>query len=272
MDHQVLLINDMAGYGKVALAAMIPVMSHMGIAVCNLPTALVSNTLDYGKFEILDTTGYMENTLKVWEELGFAFEAVSTGFIVNEAQAKLVADYCLRQSQKGVLVFCDPIMGDDGALYNGMGEETVKCMRRMVSCADYAVPNYTEAVFLAGDEYREEPEEADIRCLIDKLRGLGAKSVAITSVNIHGVNQVSCYDAGKQKYFSLPFDCLPVRFPGTGDIFSAVMLGQILNSGDMEQSVKKAMDVVRRMIERNIDNQDKFRGIPVEACLEVIDS
>ena len=95
MEHPVLLINDMAGYGKVALAAMIPVMSHMGLNVCNLPTALVSNTLDYGKFEILDTTEYMEHTLKVWEELGFRFDAVSTGFIVSDVQAQLVTDYCL---------------------------------------------------------------------------------------------------------------------------------------------------------------------------------
>ena len=49
MSKQVLLINDMAGYGKVALSAMIPVLSHMKVNVHNLPTALVSNTLDYGK-------------------------------------------------------------------------------------------------------------------------------------------------------------------------------------------------------------------------------
>lgn len=46
--RQVLLINDLAGYGKVALSAIIPVLSHMGHHIYNLPTALVSNTLDYG--------------------------------------------------------------------------------------------------------------------------------------------------------------------------------------------------------------------------------
>ena len=45
---QILLINDMAGYGKVALSAMIPVLSHLKYETFNLPTALVSNTLDYG--------------------------------------------------------------------------------------------------------------------------------------------------------------------------------------------------------------------------------
>ena len=55
---RVLLINDLAGYGKVALSAMIPVFSHLRYDTCNLPTALVSNTLDYGRFRILDTTDY----------------------------------------------------------------------------------------------------------------------------------------------------------------------------------------------------------------------
>ena len=83
MGKQILLVNDLPGYGKVALAAMMPVLAHMGHITYNLPTALVSNTLDYGKFEIQDTTHFMRNTLKVWQELGFTFDAISTGFIVS---------------------------------------------------------------------------------------------------------------------------------------------------------------------------------------------
>ena len=87
-----LLINDMAGYGKVALSAMIPIMSNMKFQVYNLPTALVSNTLDYGKFDILETTGYMKNSMGVWDELGFAFDTIATGFLVSEEQTRLVAE------------------------------------------------------------------------------------------------------------------------------------------------------------------------------------
>ena len=77
MNKKILLINDLAGYGKVALSAMIPVLSHMKYETYNLPTAIVSNTFDYGKFDILDTTEYMKNTLNVWEQLGFTFDAIS---------------------------------------------------------------------------------------------------------------------------------------------------------------------------------------------------
>ena len=77
MREKVLLINDLPGYGKVALSAMMPIMSKMGYDIYNLPTALVSNTLDYGKFDILETTQYMKNTIQVWDELGFSFDAVT---------------------------------------------------------------------------------------------------------------------------------------------------------------------------------------------------
>lgn len=101
---RVLLINDLAGYGKVALSAMIPVFSHLRYDTCNLPTALVSNTLDYGHFRILDTTDYMQDTLAVWEKLGFRFDAICTGFLVSEAQASLLYTYCKAQKEAGTQI------------------------------------------------------------------------------------------------------------------------------------------------------------------------
>lgn len=61
-NTQLLLINDMCGYGKVALSAMLPVLSHMGYRIHNLPTALVSDTLNYPKFYIHDTTEYVRQS------------------------------------------------------------------------------------------------------------------------------------------------------------------------------------------------------------------
>ena len=271
MNKQVLLINDMAGYGKVALSAMIPVLSHMGVNINNLPTALVSNTLDYGKFDILDTTEYMKNTLRVWDELGFKFDAVSTGFIVNSEQAEMIREYCKVQAEKGVAVFCDPIMGDDGSLYPGMGEETVDNMRKLISCADYIIPNYTEATLLTGKEYVEEPSAQEVREVIDALREMGAGSVIITSTKVDGIDQISCYDKETEQYFTIPYENIPVRFPGTGDIFSSVMLGGVLKKDSLEKSVKRASDVVYKMIKLSLDNEDKFKGIEIESCLEAID-
>ena len=274
MAKTVLLINDLAGYGKVALSAMLPVLSYLKYETYNLPTAIVSNTLDYGKFDILDTTQYMKNTLRVWKELDFQFDAISTGFIVSQEQTQMVTDFCRENAEKGVTVFTDPIMGDNGKLYNGMSEETVELMRELVSVADYIVPNYTEACYLTGTAYEAEGvSEETYHKMIDALRVLGAKSVVITSAIVRDSDKKSVvgYDHKEGKYFRIDFEEIPVRFPGTGDIFSAVFMAKILAGESLHNATQKAMDAVRTMIAENAENVDKFKGIPLETCLEVLD-
>lgn len=270
MSKQVLLINDLAGYGKVALSAMIPLMSYMGHQVYNLPTALVSNTLDYGKFDILETTGYMKNTIKVWDELGFCFDAISTGFIVSEEQAEIIEKFCQKESSKGTLIFVDPIMGDEGKLYNGITERVVAYMKKLVKVSDYIVPNYTEAVRLTGMEYQESSNELELDEIIKRLGRMGAKSIIITSVRIDEEDMVVGFDYKEGKRFTIPFYNIPVRFPGTGDIFSAALMGKVIEGNSLYISTKKAMEIVSTLIEKNKDNVDKYKGIPIEKELEVI--
>ena len=271
MSKHILLVHDLAGYGKVSLSAMMPVLSHMGHHLYTLPTALVSNTLDYGKFYIQETTEYMRQSLKVWAELGFSFDVVSTGMILSAEQAALVSDFCEQSAKKGALVFVDPIMGDEGKLYNGVGEETVAHMRKMVAVADCIVPNYTEAAYLADMPYHEDMTEEEARALTIRLHEMGAKSVVVTSAKVDGENCVVGYDGTEGEFFRIPFDLIPVRFVGTGDIFAAVMLGRLVDGVPLQESTHRAMDAVRTMIDRNRDKEDKYLGIPIETCLDVLD-
>lgn len=269
--RQILLINDMAGYGKVATAAMLPILSYMGLPTYNLPTALVSNTLDYGKFNLLDTTDYIIGVFPVWKELGFSFDAIATGFIASERQAKVVADYCREQALNGTITFVDPIMGDEGKLYNGVTPATIESMKEMISVADLIYPNHTEACYLTGITYNKIGVTHEEACmLVDKLRKIGAKSVLVTSIPIEGQPSVIGYNHYNKEYFILPYTEIPVHFPGTGDIFSAVLIGNLLNDVSLKKSTRKAMDAVYKLIDLNKDNKDKNRGIPIEKYLHVI--
>lgn len=268
---QILLINDLAGYGKVATAAMLPILSYMGHPVYNLPTALVSNTLDYGKFNILDTTDYIKGVFPVWKQLGFRFDAIATGFIASVRQAEIISEYCREQANNGTLIFVDPIMGDEGKLYNGVTMETVKSMREMIRVAHLIVPNYTEACFLTDTTYHAESVTRDEAYeLLDKLRKLGTKSALISSMKVDGQCAVVGYDHSKDEYFLLPYTEIPVHFPGTGDMFSAILYAHLLDGEPLRLSTRIAMDVLYRLIEVNKDNSDKNRGVPVENWLHLI--
>ena len=271
MGKKILLVHDMTGYGKVALAALMPVLSHMGHHLYSLPTAIVSNTLDYGAFEIHEMTDYMRRTLAVWKQLGFEFEAVSTGMIFSDEQAELVSGLCREAAGKGCMVFVDPVMGDEGKLYNGVTEATVDHMREMVSVADYTMPNYTEAAYLACAPIKDDLTRQEADDLVDVLRRLGAKSVLITSAKVEGVYCVVGYDHRAQERFLLPFEMVPVFFSGTGDIFNGVLTGRVLDGDPLPHAVQKAMDAVREMILRNKDNEDHYVGVPLETCLDVLE-
>lgn len=267
MNKKILLINDLAGYGKVALSAMIPILSHKGHSIYTLPTALVSNTLDYGKFEILDTTDYMEKTIKVWEELGFTFDIIATGFITSERQAQLVRDFCIKQKEEGACVFVDPIMGDEGKLYNGIENERVESFKKLVSIADFIVPNYTEASLLAGKDYKEVATDDDILGCINALKDIGGKSVVITSIRKNEENIVATFNHKTKIYYQESYEEIPARFPGTGDIFAARMICDIADGIHLEDGVGETMSFIENMILDNLHKADKFKGLPVEQYL-----
>lgn len=272
-SKNILIINDMPGYGKVALAAMLPILSNLGHSVYNLPTALVSNTLDYGKFTILDTTDYMVKSIAVWRELGFQFDCITTGFLASAAQVGIIRDFIASQKKDGLLVMTDPIMGDDGKLYNGVTEETIENMRRLLGVADVIVPNLTEAQFLTGlCEGQETLTQEEARRILDRLLEYGPRSAIITSgmEQESGRHVVWGYDGATGEYFTIPFRFIKVHFPGTGDMFSAILLGELLKGKGLQPSVKRAMDVLERLIFLEQDEIEKNKGIRIEKFLSVL--
>lgn len=283
MGKRIVLFNDLPGYGKVALAAMVPLFSRMGHFPYQVPTAVVSNTLDFGKFRIQDMTDYMRDTIKVWDELGFDPDCICTGFVLSEEQVELIGDYIrsrkpridkIQNVNNGRLVMVDPIMADGGKLYNGIGMERVAAMRKLVSYSDVMVPNMTEAGFLTGIcPGRERASASELRELIDGLHKLSGKSVVITSAQDSETDEhlVCGYDHKSGQYFRVPFTFLPVRVAGSGDIFSTVMTGKLLNGESLEAAVREAVRVLTTLIRENQSHLDEYKGILIERYWELLD-
>ena len=206
--------------------------------------------------------------MQKWDELGIHFDAITTGFLASEEQARTVAHYCREQAQQGTEIFVDPVMGDYGRLYSGANEGTVRCMQEMLGVAHLSFPNYTEACLLAGVPYQEQGITTDeAYALVDKLRQLGSLSVLITTCIVDGQHAVVGYNHFTCEHFLLPYDEIPVQFPGTGDIFSSIIVGRLRDGDQLRHATRTAMDILRHWIDLNKDNEDKNRGIPVERHL-----
>ena len=271
-EKQILLIGDIVGYGKVALSAMIPILSYMGVRAQNLPTAIISNTLDHGIFEILDTTTYMQKTLEIWKRNGFSFDAIFTGFLLNEKQMDIISDLCKKMSLENKLIFNDPIMADWGELYNGVTDKNVAYMKEIVSISDITIPNYTEACFLTDTKINMESiSKLEITKIIDKLLTSGAKNVIITSTFTENEKCIAGFDAKKNDYFFIPYNEIPVKATGTGDIFSSVTIGHIMKGESVENSARHAGRVVRSMIQKNSFNEGTMNGLTIEKFMNILD-
>ncbi len=279
MNKNILMINDMPGYGKVALAAMLPILSNMGHSVYNLPTALVSNTLDYGKFAIMDTTEHMKKTISVWQELGFSFDCITTGFLASDEQVDIIRNYIESQKQnnlavgKDLIVMTDPIMGDGGKLYNGVTADTIDSMRRLIGIADVIVPNFTEAQFLS-DKFidRESLTKSEARELVEGLLAYGPRSVTVTSGKEAetGNHVVWGYNGKTGEHFTVPYRYIKVHFPGTGDMYSAVLIGLLLKGTPLKEAAARSVQVLEQLIFMEQDEIEKNKGIRIERFLGLL--
>ncbi len=271
MEKSILLISDLPGSGKIALGAMMPVLSRMGHRVFTLPTALVSNTLDYGRYSLLETTDYMEETFRVWRELGFAFDAVAVGFLVSERQARLTAEFCREAAAQGAKVFTDPIMADNGHLYNGRPPGNVDWLRTLAAVSDLILPNTTEAALLTGRPWTPEQTEDELTTQLHGLRALGARSAVITGARTAAGLCAAGFDGETGTEFRIRCDEVPGRFAGAGDAFSSVLIGALLNGEALESAARRAADTVSRMLRRYAAEGCTLKGLPVERYFDLLD-
>ena len=108
--------------------------------------------------------------------------------------------------------------------------------------------------------------------MVDGLLSFGPRSVVVTSGILQetGAHVVWGYDHKTGEYFTLPYRFIKVHFPGTGDMFSAVLVGELLGGKPLVPAVKRAMDVLEKLIFLERDELEKNKGIRVEKYLDVL--
>lgn len=266
-NNRVLIINDVTGYGRVSSFAMMPIMTAYGHHPYVLPTALVSNTMDYGSSVILDTTEYMKDCIAKWKDFGFTFPIIATGLINSASQAEIISS--LIEDQNAEFVMIDPIMADDGKLYPGMYEGAIDCYRKLAAKSDLIIPNITEAKILTSMYEGQDKLTLDEHLeILEGITKLGAKDIVITGCTSNeGQTFNLVYDSSEGQTIAIAYDKLPVSLIGTGDVFSATLLSEIICGNDLFTAVDNSAQLVRKVVLENENNPDHF-DINIEKTLQ----
>jgi len=262
-------VHDLSGVGRCALTVAIPVISAMGAQVCPAITAALSahtGFTDKHHIETIDLTDFLGRMLDAWNGMGLKFDAIYTGYLGSPRQAEMISAFM--DSQPDALKLVDPVMGDDGKLYSGIGPDMVQAMRELCRKAQVMTPNMTEYAHLTGEEYSlHQRSFDDIRRMLDKCE---AKCAIITSVPHNGTLVNACRDE-KGNVQAIPFRTMKRHYPGTGDLFASVLCGALVGGDPLAQAVGRAAEYVARTIEVSMDiDIDGNFGVQLERTLPLL--
>lgn len=249
---RVAAVHDISGVGRSSLKAIIPVLSTMGIEVNPLPTAVLSSdTNGTAPYSFVDLTDTMEAYIRCWKALGMRFDCIYTGFLGSPAQVEVVEGFIADFRQEDTLVVVDPVMADDGAIYRSVSPEMVDGMKRLVPHAQLITPNFTEAALLLDEPYRDQLEPAALKEWLYRLAAMGPEVVVITSAPTPGEEKktaVAAFDRLRDKAWKLTCRYIPAAYPGTGDIFTSVVTGSLMQGDSLPVALDRAVQFVSQCI------------------------
>ena len=269
--RRIAAIHDLSGIGRTSLMAVIPILSTMGFNVCPLPTAILSNHSQYPDFSFLDLTEEMPRIIDQWEKLGVTFDAIYTGYMGSPRQIEIVCGFIERFRTADTLVVVDPVLGDNGHLYSKMTQEMVEDMRRLACRADVLTPNLTEAFALLDRPYKTDCTTEELKDLIAELSEMGPDTVIITGVPVpgqSGLTSVIARSKSDLRTWKVTCPYLPAHYPGTGDSFTSVITGSLLQGDSLPIALDRAaqfiLQGIRSTFGYRMDNRD---GILLERVL-----
>lgn len=243
---RVLCLHDLSGVGRCSLSVIAPVLSAMGVQACMLPTALLStHTSGFGAVVMQDNSAFVSKALEHYKNLELPFDAVYSGYLSSLSQAQLAIDAFVANPQ--ALKVADPVLADHGRLYAGMDEALCDAMRAVCLEVDVITPNVTESAILLGDPPNDDTMTGEQ--ITKRIKALfiaypNVHFIVITGVHLKtGICGNACMWPGGEMQF-LPYNAVKQNYPGTGDLFTAVLTGDLLLHSSGMRGVRRAANFV----------------------------
>ena len=268
---KVAAVHDISCMGRVSLTVVIPILSTMGFQACPLPTAVLSNHTQYPSFSFFDLTDEMPRIIEQWKELDVQFDAIYTGYLGSPKQVRIVTNFINDFRKEDTLVVIDPVLGDNGKLYTNFDMKMVKEMQKFIASADVITPNMTELCYLLDIPYQEHFTDKELKKCLKQLSDKGPGIVVITSVPVpedpHKTS-IYTYNRSGNKYWKITCSYFPAPYPGTGDTFTSVVTGALLQGDSLPVALDRAAQFILQGIRATFGYEyDNREGILLEKVL-----
>lgn len=272
ISPRVAAVHDLSGFGRVSLTMVIPILSTMGAQVCPLPTAVLStHTGGFSGYKFIDLTEHLDDYIQHWSSIGIEFDCIYTGYLGSLRQIDIISRFIRQAAIKDQLVVIDPVLGDNGQLYQDFDMNMVGKMRDYIGLAGIITPNLTEAAYLLEKPYPRRIDEKEIKSWLTALADMGPEIVIITGVPdflSEKETYVLAYNRGDGRFWKVKCSYIPAHFPGTGDGFTSVVVGSLLQGDSLPIALDRAVQFILSAIRASYGYQYPQReGVLLERVL-----
>ena len=270
-QKRIAAIHDISGIGKCSLTVALPIVSVAGIECAVMPTAVLStHTGGFKNIYIEDLTKGIMPIANHWKNEGFEFDAIYSGYLGSMDQVDLIKNCFSVLKGSNTLDVVDPVMGDNGKLYQSFSPDFPYKMRELCAVADVITPNVTEACLMLSEEYSPPPyTKKYIESLLLKLSQICKGTIVLTGACLSENEQgAAAYSTASEKISFVSCPRTPGMYHGTGDVFASTFVsGMVLGKG-MEKSLKAAVEFTRMAIENTKQNmRELWYGVNFEGVL-----
>jgi pyridoxine kinase len=267
----ILSIQSHVVYGHAGNAAAVFPLQRLGHCVSDVNLLQFSNHTGYASFggsaisanELVDVFEGLKK-INVLEKI----DCIITGYIGSEEQVRVIADFIVeaKKINPSIIYCCDPVMGD---YHTGMyvkSEVASALKNRLVPLADIITPNKYELSFLADKSLNgiQDVLHAN-KSFIQQNKKLLITS-AIDDEQVTGI----VFQENAQAYSLIQLPKFDVQYTvrGTGDVLTALFMGNYLQSLDFYQALEQSANTLHAIVEYS--HKHNCSELPLIECQEHI--
>lgn len=260
----ILSIQSAVAYGHVGNGAAVLPLQRLGFEVWPVNTVHLGHHPGYGAFR-----GHVETPERLSTILDAVLEraplASCAGLLVGYLGDAAVADLAIaalktiEPARPDRVFLLDPVIGDDGPGVFVKPDVPVVIRETLLPRADIVTPNRFELAHLAGTEVTTLDQA---RQASRALLALGPKLVVATGLVFSDYPDELCMLAeALDQSWLIRTPRLAKPFSGTGDAFSALLLGHYLKAADLRTAFERAATAIFSLVEMTAKRGDQ------ELCL-----
>jgi pyridoxine kinase len=240
----ILSIQSQVVYGHVGNSAALFILQRLGHEVWGIPTTLFSNHLARPSWtgRVLDKDDIIA-LIDGLSQLGVLdrLDAVVTGYLGDPGNVPVISTLVdrLRQHQPKLIFACDPVMGDDGALYVKPALADA-IAANLISHADIITPNQFELQRLSGMDVHDRASTIAAAQSLRQKRGIGTV-IATGVMDAASPDRITAIAVDDSGIWAASGHRTEAPASGAGDSFSALLIGHYLRHRDLPQALAAAV-------------------------------